>query len=255
MIDPSKLIAVLKASALVRDIDQVPGYLRCETAFLYPDGSSVDVFVGEDQPLFNRFRLSDLGQTMTWLLDMQVRPWQSKRRQQLLEDALRIYKVEQVGGALQLAITSPEELVPGIISLGQACVRVADLFYTRKLHLQTNFSEEVEEFLADIELPYETDRELEGLHGRVRVDFIVHGRRDSLLLTLAPGHSAHQAHVAANEIFSRWYDLGERKEQRVTVFDDRSDVYRPDDLARIRDKSDLVGLSETRALQELLLAA
>lgn len=246
---------VLLSSALVRDVDEVNQYLRCETVFLYPDGSSVDLFIGADEPLFPKYFLSDLGQTMTWLLDMQIKPWQSKRRQHLLEDAIHIYKVQHSGGVLRLPLASLDEMVPGIIGLGQACVRVADLFYTRKLQIQTHFSEEVEEFLADLELPYEVDQEIEGSRGRrVRVDFVVHSKRDSLLLTLSPGHSTHQAHVAANEVFSKWYDLSERREQRITVYDDQSDTFRAEDLERIRDKSDLLGLSEVRALQELLAA-
>lgn len=255
MTTPSEIMAVLKGTALVRDVDQVNTYIRCETMFLYPDGSSVDVFVGEDQPLFKRYILSDLGQTMTWLMDMQVKPWQSKRRQYLLEDAIRLYEVEQAGGALQLALASTADLVSGVIRLGQACVRVADLFYTRKLNLQTRFSEEVEEFLSDTDLPYDIDKEFTGRGGRqVRVDFVIHGKRDSMMLTLSPGNSAHQAHVASLEAFRKWYDLGDRNEPRVTVFDDRVDVYRTEDLERIRGQSDLIGISDTRTLLELLAA-
>ena len=255
MIFTPGLQAALEASVLVRGVDAVRQRLRCETAFLYPDGSSVDIFIETNEPLLNRYMLTDLGQTMTWLLDVQVKPWQSKRRQQLLEDALRIYRVQHSNGALQLPSIGEGEVVSGIISLGQACVRTADLFYTRKLNLQSHFSEEIEEFLADLEVPYDTEQSLEGLGGRVvKVDFVVHSHRDSLVLTLAPGHSSYQAHTAANELFSKWYDLSERPEQRVTVYDDRVDTYRPDDLNRLRDKSDLIGISETRALSELLAA-
>ncbi|WAS93278.1 DUF1828 domain-containing protein [Nannocystis punicea] len=255
MIAASDIKAVLCGNSLVGEIDRVGQRLRCETAFLYPDGSSVDVFVWETDPLFPRLLLSDLGQTVTWLLDMQVKPWQSKRRQQLLQDAIQLYGVRQAGGALELPIESRAELVSGIIRLGQACVRVADLFYTRKSNLQTNFSEEVEEFFSDVALPYDIDCELEGRGGRrVKVDFVVRNKLDSMVLTLAPGHSAHQAHTASNEVFRKWYDLSGRPEQRVTVFDDRIDAYRNEDLERIREQSDLIGISDPKTLYELLAA-
>jgi hypothetical protein len=101
------------------------------------------------------------------------------------------------------------------------------------------------------------NKELVGRHGRpVRVDFLVHGQRtSSALLTLASG-SASQAHVAANEIFRRWYDLDspERAEQRVTVLDDRHDVYRDDDIARLKELSDVVAFSDRQTLRDLLAA-
>jgi hypothetical protein len=68
--------------------------------------------------------------------------------------------------------------------------------------------------------------------------------------------NSSQAHVQANEIFRRWYDLDipSRKEQRVTVFDDRYDVYRDEDLRRLRDKSEVVGMSDRTTLLDLLAA-
>jgi len=54
--------------------------------------------------------------------------------------------------------------------------------------------------------------------------------------------------------FRRWYDLDvpERREQKVTVFDDRFDVYRDEDLNRLRDLSDVVALSDRQTLRDLL---
>lgn len=99
------------------------GHVRIQTAFLYPDGSHVDVFVPGDAPLLPPSKLTDLGQTMSWLLDLQVRPGLSKKRQRLVEDALRIYDVEQIGGALITSFPSMDEIVDGVVRLGQACVR------------------------------------------------------------------------------------------------------------------------------------
>ncbi len=136
MMQSVNIEAVLQASALVKSVDRVNQYIRCETSFLYPDGSSVDVFVCPEQPL-GRYVLSDLAQTLTWLLDLQVKPRHSKRRQALLEqalleDAIQLHGVTQDDdGALRLHIAEPKDLTPGILSLGQACVRVADLFCTK----------------------------------------------------------------------------------------------------------------------------
>lgn len=258
MIDTTELQKKVAGHSLIRGIDQLPkGHIRLETEFLYPDGSSIDVFVVDDAPLPQKLKLTDLGQTMSWLLDVQVKPWLSKKRQRFVEDALRIYKVEQVGGALERPLASVDEVMDGVVKLGQACVRIADLTYTRRSALQSGISEDLEEFLADAELWFEANRELEGRHGvKVRVDFLVQGATlSSALLALSSGN-ASQAHVVANEIFRKWYDLDvpERSEHRVTVFDDRFDVYRDDDMRRLRDLSDVVALSDRRTMKDLLAA-
>lgn len=258
MIDTAELQRKVAGHRLIRGVDRLPkGHVRLETEFLYPDGSSVDVFVVDDAPLLRKMKLTDLGQTMSWLLDVQVKPWLSKKRQRLVEDALRIYAVEQVGGALERPLTSVDDVMEGVVRLGQACVRVADLSYTRRSALQTGLSEDLEEFLADAELSFEANRELAGRYGaKVRVDFLVQGATlTSAVLALSSG-SASQAHVVANEIFRKWHDLDvpERSEHRVTIFDDRYDVYRDDDMRRLHDMSDVVAISDRQTMKDLLAA-
>ena len=258
MIDFDEVNCKLAGHPLVRNVDRLPrGHVRLETVFLYPDGSSVDVFLPEDGPLVPPSRLSDLGQTTGWLLDVQVKPWLSKKRQRFVEDALRLYGVVLRGGALERDLHSLDELVEGVVHLGQACVRVADLTYTRRSSLQLDFAEDLEEVLADTALEYESNMELEGRFGkRVRVEFLVRGAHlSSAVLTLASG-SAPQAHIVANEVFRRWYDLNipARNERRLTVFDDRVDVYRDDDLTRLADVSQVVAFSDKQTLRDLLAA-
>lgn len=252
---------------MVRGVDIVPkGHLRLETKFQYPDRSSVDLFILKQPPQGvlegvlapSAPVLSDLGQTMSWLADMQVRPWQSKKRQQLIEDTLYVLGVRQNGGALETTCDmSHANLEDAVIRLGQACVRVADLSFTRRANLQLNATEEVEELISDAELVYETNASLVGRHGTVVVvDFLVAGRRQkSAVLTLAAQY-AGSAHSSANEVFRKLYDLDTpaRNEQRVTVYDDRYDVYRDEDLARIRDLSQLVALSARQEVVALLAA-
>ena len=135
------------------------------------------------------------------------------------------------------------------------CIR--DRIYTRRSALQVVFNEEVEEVLADTSLPYEPNKELDGRYGKlVKVDFLVQGSRTrSAVLALSSANSS-TAHVQANEIFRRWYDLSipQRTEQRVTVLDDRYDTYREDDLSRIKDRSDLIALSDRQTFCDLLAA-
>ncbi|MBI4569175.1 MAG: DUF1828 domain-containing protein [Planctomycetes bacterium] len=258
MITPDRIEQLLKAHSLVRGIDRVPkGHLRIETAFTYPDGSSIEVFL-PSEGTYQVSSLSDMGQTISLLLNMQVKPWLSKKRTALLDDAIKPYGVELKGAVLEVPLTSDEALPEAMLRLGQACLRVSDLLFTRRLSLESVFAEEVEEVLVDAELDYTAGVERVVREGRIiRIDFLVIGPRyRSAVLTLAPRQSS-QAHVLANELFRKWYDLARAKvrDQRVTVFDDRVDVYRAEDLDRLRDYSTVVGLSEKPMLIELLAAA
>jgi len=247
---------------MVRARDVVPrGHLRLETKFLYPDRSSVDVFIvngSQQQLLAPSPILSDLGQTTSWLADVQVKPWQSKKRQRFLEDAIYVLGIRQNGGALETTFEPNHDgLEDAVIRLGQACVRVADLSFTRRSSLQVTATDEVEELISDAELNYQTNAQLQGRHGNVVVvDFLVEGRRrKSAVLTLA-AQSTTTAHSVANEIFRKHYDLDtpQRGEQRVTVYDDRLDVYRPEDLDRLRDVCEVVPLSARQDLVAVLAA-
>lgn len=258
MIDVDDIRKRLAGHALVRGVDEPRrGPVRIETAFLYPDGGSIDLFLVEDEDLFRALRLSDLGQTMSWLFDVQVKPWLSRKRQGFIDDALRLYRVEQHGGQLVRPLAALDDLVPAIVALGQACVRVADLVFTKRSSMATVFTEQVEEVLVDVEVPYTPNVELEGRYGRpVRVDFLAEGRTaKSAILTLSSGN-ASQAHVVANELFQRWYtlDVPTRNEQRITILDDRTDVYRPDDIQRLGDLSQVVYFSDRQMLSDLLAA-
>jgi hypothetical protein len=199
--------------------------------------------------------LSDLGQTTAWLLDLQIKPWLSKKRQAMIEDVLHVHRACQNGGAFEVELVSLDELESKVLALAQVCLRVADLTFTRRASLQAAFTDDLEEVFVDTDLDYESNVELKGRFGSpVRVDYVVHGpRRWSALMGWSSGSSS-QAHVVANEIFRKWYDLDVpgHDERRITVFDDRYDVYRPEDMERISSFSELLALSDKKSLGDAL---
>lgn len=258
MIDLNAIASQIQGHGLILDTTRLEkGHVRLETAFTYPDGSQIDVFLADDGPLLPLWRLTDFGNTSAWLLDLQVKPWLSSKRKQLLEQALASLGVQLNGGTLDLEIPGPEALMNGVVRLGQACIRMADLHYTRRSSLTPPMGETLEDIFNDSELVYESDLELPGRFGKpVKVDFCVHGgRKTSLVMAMATGNPS-VAHTRANEVFKTWYDLDipDRPETRVSIFDDSLDVYREEDLARLRDFSDLLPLSDRRGIRDLLAA-
>ncbi len=258
MIDPDVIAKLVVGHGLILDTVRLEkGHMRLETAFTYPDGSQVDVFVADEGPLIPMRRLTDFGNTSAWLLDLQVKPWLSSKRKQLLEQALASLGVRQNGGALDLEIPGPEALMDGVVRLSQACIRMADLHYTRRSSLTAPMGETLEDIFNDSELVYESDPDFTGRFGKpVKVDYCVHGARKTSLVMAIATANASVAHAKANEVLRVWYDLDmpERTEARVSIFDDSVDVYREEDLARLRDFSDLLPLSDRRGIRDLLAA-
>ena len=239
------------------------GKIRFETKYKYPDGGSIELYLVqedgvlpglEDQP-----HLTDLGETMTWLFHAQIKPWTSAKRRAFVEAVLEQYKVHQDGGELLMPVSSVDKLGEDIIELGQACLRISDLVFTKRISISSPIVDQVESALDDAELNYRPDVEIHGRFGKaVRLDFLVDmpKRPPSGILTLS-SNTKSSAHVTANELFSRWYDLKDVQHlgKRLTVFDDRQDTYRSEDLERLEDVSEVVPVSDTRKLVDLLEAA
>jgi len=258
----SELTARLAAHPLVRGVDVLPrGHLRVETPFLYPDGSSVDVFIVDDAPLLPPHRLSDLGQTTDFLLHHAVKPWTTKKRRLQLEDAIALHGARLAGGALELEFRAddPASLDDGIVRLAQACLRMSDLVFTKRLQMQSSFVEDVEELLTDVDVDYQPSAEVPGQFAPVQVDFLVKGQTTtSAVLTLA-ARLAPASHQPAVEVFTKFHDLARAGSpvQRITLVDDRVDtarIYREQDLRRIAEYSIVVPFSDRPQVRALLAA-
>jgi hypothetical protein len=258
--DIKTLRSSLSGFSMFSDVDALPkGHLRIETLLKYPDGTSIEVFL--KSPAINSGgnavgTLSDLGQTTAWLMTAQVRPWISKKRQALLDEIVQSSGVSLAGGALELNTSNIGDLPLAVLRLAQCCSRVADLTFTKRTALQTLAKEEIEEFLVDLDASFEADVSIPCKGRDVRVDFMVTTpSRSSAILTLS-SMNTNSAHTMANELFTKWYDIEKtgRTEQRITVFDDRLNVYRDDDLERLQELSAVVPFSDRQSLKELVAA-
>jgi hypothetical protein len=250
-----------KSLCLVRSVDMLPkGHARIQTMLMYPDRSYIDVFVyaDPDQPLLPPTVLSDLGQTTEFLLNHHVRPWTSKKRRQQLEDAVAVYGAKINGGKIELAVDGGA-LQDRIILLAQACLRASDLVLTKRLGLQSDFADDVEAFLSDQELDFDTAGSLPGLYGPVSVDFVVRGAHTTSAVFSLSSRTAGSGHTSAVEVFRKAHDLAKASgpEERVTIVDDSVrvlDVFKQDDLNRIEEYARVFMFSD-RAQAHALMAA
>jgi hypothetical protein len=246
----------LGAFSLFKGLDQLAkGHIRIETQLKYPDGTSIEVFLKSPIGQQN-FTLSDLGQTTAWLMTAQVRPWLSKKRQALLSEVVRTSGARQEGGALEISAPTVADITVAAVRLAQCCSRVADLTFTKRTSLQTLAKEEIEEFLVDIDATFESDVALPCRGREVKVDFLVTTPVKASAILALSSKNNNSAHTMANEIFTKWYDIEKsgHAANRVTIYDDRNNVYRAEDLDRLQEVSVLLPFSDKSGLQTVIAA-
>jgi hypothetical protein len=244
--DCTEAKSILGQFSLIHECDVIGnGALRMSVPFQNTDGSNIDLFLKKEDN--GKWILSDLGNTTAYLLDMHVKPWTTKNRLQIIADICTSLGIAQNQGQFQTVLSEAEliaKLPQAIVRLSQACIRISDLAFTRRLRTPDIFNENVEEFLGVAGLNFEERVLLLGQFGKpVEVDFQVSGKSVvSLIQTLSTGNSA-AAHSISNEVFRRWYDLGNHrpKHQFLTVYDTSNNNFKEEDLKRMSTQSSIFG--------------
>jgi hypothetical protein len=257
-----ELASAISSFSLVVDCDEVDSsLLRAATPFRYPDGSNIDVFFSFEPstlPQMAPITVTDLGQTVSHLLDMHIKTWATKKRKQVVSDVCKALGVTQRNGEFLVEVESLSGISDAIVRVCQACIRVSDLIFTQRLSAPVSFQDDIEEFLNTGGLAYEPDVLLPGKFQKdVPVDFKVRGKRvESLVLSLATGNST-SAHPLSNEVFRKWHDLDQHRQkyQFLTIYDSRTNVFRDDDLARLGDVSTVMAFpAQSDQIREALAA-
>ena len=260
-IDCAGLQKLVSGFSLVEACDTVRnGMLRMATPFRYPDGSSIDLFLSPQPDAAGQLTLTDLGHTTAYLLDLGVRPAGTKKRLIQWQDICQGLGVTRDGGELKIHLDASQ--APSIstlmVRLAQACLRTADMALTQRTPVADTFADGFEEFIVEIDRPYEIGVEVIGRYQKpVPVDYRVRGQATvSLVQSLSTGNAA-AAHGLCNEIFRRWYDLEHEQARHtfVTVYDTTNNAVREEDLLRLGEKSLVLGYpAQARQLTDVLAA-
>ena len=232
--------------------------VRIRTPLLYPDGGVVDIFVVERG---GAYTLTDLGETLGWLRMQTVNPRRTPRQQRLIDDVCRTLGVELSRGQLVLRSASVAELGESVTRLAQAAVRVSDIWFTLRSRSLDSASEEVGEWLTERRISYRQGVQRRGRSGR---DWNVHfetfaDERTALVFLLSTGSRSAARHLTEH-VLAGCYDLSHLKTGHprisfVSLFDDTSDVWRPEDFRILDDVSEVALWSQPDEFETILKAA
>ena len=215
-------------------------YQRIRTPYLYPDGDNIDLFCKVEGDVVT---VSDLAETTGWLRMQSAALRRSPKQARLIEDACVTHGVEFYRGMLQARCRPGEELAQVVTRVGQAALRVSDLWFTFRTQAVESITDEVADFLTEREFGFERAEKLTGRSGHNRtVDFRVRAeQRSSLVLVLSTRNRA-AAHRASEHVLAVWHDLnhlavGPEALTFVSLFDDTADVWADEDLRLVESLS------------------
>ncbi|GIW90475.1 MAG: hypothetical protein KatS3mg109_0907 [Pirellulaceae bacterium] len=233
-------------------------YQRIRTPYLYPDGDVIDLFCKAEGDVLT---ISDLGETTRWLRMQTTSPKRSAKQKALIEDACVTHGVEFYRGMLLARCRPGESLVPVVLRVAQAALRVSDLWFTFRTRSVESVTDEVADFLAERHLPFYRGEKLAGRSGRSwTVDFHVRApARSSLVYVLSTG-SRSAARTIVEHVLAAWYDLnhlaaGPEALRFVSLFDDTINVWSPEDFRLVEDLSTIARWSQPDRFAEALMAA
>jgi hypothetical protein len=232
--------------------------LRVRTPFWYPDGGVVDVFLKQNGETYT---LSDLGEGSGWLRLQTLSGKRSPKQQRLSEDICLTLGVEFYKGQLMMRCKDINKLPEAIHRLGQAIVRISDIWFTTRTRTIESVSDEVADFLQERTISFDRSVRLSGRSGREwTVDFQTRtANRSTLVNVLATGSKA-AAHRITEHVVAGWYDLqllkiGPQNVRFVSLFDDTNDVWEEEEFKLVESLSDVLRWSVPNELETYLKAA
>lgn len=236
------------------------GAVRVRTPFLYPDGDAIDIYIthaeAEEVATF-----SDMGVTLGWLKAQSATMGLTAKQKALAKGACRPLGVEFFRGELSVRC-APGDAADAIVRLGQAALRVSDIFFSMRSRAPVPLADEVDEYLERRGIPKERAVRLRGQSGRDWiVDFDTRADSRRALVFVLSGKTRGAATRATEHVVTGWHDLkasmaGDIPAPKfVSLFDDSPGIWRNRDILLVKSLSHVVSWSHPDDLVRLLCAA
>ncbi len=233
-------------------------WIRVRTPFWYPDGDVIDVFV---RPEEGTYTVTDLGEALGWLRLQSISDRRSPKQERLIQDVRLTLGVELFKGQILYTCNSVAELPAAVHRVGQAVLRISDLWFTTRTRSVESMTDEVADLLTEREIPFERSVRLAGRSGREwTVDFQTRtASKSALVFVLATGSRA-AARQLSEHVVAGWYDLNHLRvtpqgPRFISLIDDTSDVWSSADFELVGSISEIERWSQSSEFVERLRAA
>lgn len=232
--------------------------VRIRTPFLYPDGGVIDVFVLETN---NGYEVTDFSEAVGWLRMQTVTGKLTVTQRDNIRDIGQTLGTEFKKGEIIYRCNDLSEVSEAVQIVGQAVLRVADLWFLLSHSVSHSIADEVEEWLQEKEIASERNVRATGRSGR---EWNVHFKTSiaenvSLVFVLSTGNRArvrpiteHVATGCMDLMNSLNGDTSTDKLKMVSLFDDTVDVWRTEDYALLEPVSEIACWSSPDEFEHIL---
>lgn len=258
MVDLDVSVAVEKELGPLFAVQPRGDLQRVRTPFWYPDGGVVDVFVKVNQ---DTVTVTDLGEALGWLRMQTLAARRSPKQQKLVTDVCTTMGVELFKGQLLTRVSDLADFPRAIYRVGQAVVRIADLWFTTRTRSVESMTDEVADFLQERSVAFERAVKLSGRSGRDwTIDFQTRTPSQSALVSVLTSGSRTAARRVSEHVVAAWHDLnllkaGPSPIRFVSLFDDTTDVWADEDFKLVESVSEVCRWSRPDDLHSLIEAA
>jgi hypothetical protein len=234
------------------------GLVRVRTPFWFPDGGVIDLFVREGRS--GELVVTDLGESLGWLRTQSTSGKRSPKQDKLIADVCMTLGVELFKGQIVLG-SRPEQIGQSVMKVGQAAVRLSDLWFMMRTRAVESVTDEVADLLTERKVVFDRSPKVPGRSGRVwTLDFQIRADGRSSLVAVLSSENRAAGHRAAEHIVAGWHDLSPYRvtthARFVTLVDDTTDVVQEEDFKLVESASDGVARwSRPDEFVEMLRAA
>ncbi len=244
--------------------DSLPGLFECaltprdtmqvRTPMLYPDGGIVDVYVRETS---DYYVVTDYGDALGWLRMQSASGRLSPKQRLMLDDVVLTQDVDLDKGELKVNCRDIVSLGEAVQRVAQAVVRVSDLWFTFRTRRVQSVADEVDDWLRQRRFEFERSVRRSGRSGLLwTVDYqVITVSHTSLIFLLSSGSRAAARRVSEH-VVAGCIDLIHLTESEgislVSLFDDTSDVWQPENFNLAESVSRTVMWSRPDDLERVL---
>lgn len=232
--------------------------VRIRTPFLYPNGRVIDVFVIETN---HGYEVTDFSAAVGWLRMQTIKGKLTVKQRASIRDIGQTLGTEFKKGEIIYRCNDLSEVSEAVQIVGQAVLRVADLWFLFRHSVSESVSDEVEEWLQEREIASERNYKVRGRSTRewnVHFKTLVLGNTSFVFLLSTATRGA--VHRITDQVFTGCSDLTNSQNatiytytpKLVSLFDDTVDVWWKEDFDLLENVSEIARWSSPDEFEHIL---
>lgn len=238
-------------------------FIKITTPFIYPDGDVIDIFY---RKIDQGFILTDLGETIRWLESQSVNGMRNEKQKELIETIRLTHNLEVKRDMFITRVDSSADsikLATSVLELGQALVRLSDLWILQSGRKTRTIIDSVEDFIKNINISYEREQLYTGGTDRNwKPHFYTTVKGNNVLTHVLSADKKSSAKSILCMVNTQWQDLAKYKAESNYKFislivdtDEGAKVWTEGDKKLLKERSEVKKWSNKNDFKQALLAA